>query len=409
MEKAGGLNHADDNSGPIAVTIEPVPDDQASQVIREEKDEKAYDDEDETEEDDDEDEIAPEKFDEVLEDVDPYSLRGIVGLQFLAKGARCIAARLQDGTVVKFPTLEHKNEHIIKERLMYKALGDHPHILKCFGFMRVGDRLGLHFEYCPENLAIWLPDKGWSPPDSEQRRKFARQAVEAVAHMQSKGIIHGDIARRNMLLDESLNLKLSDFEGTFADTPKIWGHAEDPDHRMPQKGYGLFNLMYPRTFKTDLFALASALFEILSGSHAYDGLTDDEIHKLYLQGQFQDASNLLYGPVLKKCWKQQYETADQALRDLYDLEAQDTVAARLKRRKAAGLESKEESMRRWRHTSMRRGFPPGIAEEVLRDYASGKFKMWSSYQRMDGDCNNILYKAVKADGTVEEGNYIVGN
>ncbi|OBT84775.1 hypothetical protein VE02_08109 [Pseudogymnoascus sp. 03VT05] len=69
----------------------------------------------------------------------------------------------------------------------------------------------------------------------QQRLTWCREAAEAVAHVHSKRVIHCDIQLTNLLLDENLRLKLSDFQGNYlSETGEIileGGSAELPSRR----------------------------------------------------------------------------------------------------------------------------------------------------------------------------------
>lgn len=47
------------------------------------------------------------------------------------------------------------------------------------------------------------------------RRKWAKQAAEALAFIHDKGVIHSDIHPNNLLLDEHLDIQLCDFAGSL--------------------------------------------------------------------------------------------------------------------------------------------------------------------------------------------------
>jgi serine/threonine protein kinase len=69
----------------------------------------------------------------------------------------------------------------------------------------------------------------------------------------------------------------------------------------------------------DIFALGSAFFEMATGSPPYENKSWREVHGLYKGSKFPDVSEIQHlGPVILKCWRQEYKTADEVV---YDLES----------------------------------------------------------------------------------------
>jgi serine/threonine protein kinase len=67
----------------------------------------------------------------------------------------------------------------------------------------------------------------------------------------------------------------------------------------------------------DLFALGSAIFEMVTGSPPYENKSWSEVQGLYKQSKFPDVSGIGHlGPIILKCWNQEYHTADAIVCDL---------------------------------------------------------------------------------------------
>jgi serine/threonine protein kinase len=129
-----------------------------------------------------------------------------------------------------------------------------------------------------------------SSPTTWQRLKWSQQAAEGTAYILTLGVLHCDINVNNLLLDKDLNVKLADFQGRYI----------SPDRITLLDGLSSENVKssIPRSDpnhadeKTDVFALGSAIYYIMTGHEPFpelDSLNDDheaEIVSLYRSGQF---------------------------------------------------------------------------------------------------------------------------
>jgi hypothetical protein len=69
--------------------------------------------------------------------------------------------------------------------------------------------------------------------------------------------------------------------------------------------------------KDDVFALGVVLYEIAIGTRIWDGKEDREVRISYEKGGFPDVSQLdtKLAMIIKKCWNDEYETADEIMVD----------------------------------------------------------------------------------------------
>ncbi|KAI9737338.1 MAG: hypothetical protein M1834_009492 [Cirrosporium novae-zelandiae] len=103
-------------------------------------------------------------------------------------------------------------------------------------------------------------------------RHWAHQMIESIAFIHSMGIRHSDLRLDQWLLDTDLNARLSDFNRTrFNGKPdlKLKGFPvlgiEKASHYLP-RGPEMDN-----TVESDLFALGSALYELVAGHETIRG------------------------------------------------------------------------------------------------------------------------------------------
>jgi len=67
----------------------------------------------------------------------------------------------------------------------------------------------------------------------------------------------------------------------------------------------------------DLFALAALSSRWSLGRHHNENKSRSEVHGLYKQSKFPDVSGIGHlGPIILKCWNQEYHTADAIVCDL---------------------------------------------------------------------------------------------
>ena len=124
----------------------------------------------------------------------------------------------------------------------------------------------------------------------------------------SKGIIHSDLAARQFLVDGSLHVRLSDFGFSSFGDGDVLGF-ENPSHHLPRDVDG--NM--PSTVRSDLFALGSTLFEIITGKPPYEGKSDEEITQLYSDGSFPNVKGILCEHIIMGCWQGSFMSAAEVL------------------------------------------------------------------------------------------------
>jgi hypothetical protein len=229
-------------------------------------------------------------------------------VQRLGGGSSCLVGLFKDGTVLKYPLVKGEEAHTLHvERTIFQDLGQHDRIIRYLG--NTSDGLRLELAACG-SISDFLSQK--HNPSLGIRLKWSRQAAEGVAFVHSRGVVHCDIHVNNLLLDENLDVKLSDFQGTYKD---LDGYAmESSRYFLPRPVTRQPNVT------TDLFALGTAIYRIMTGMDPLPNLTDEEVEERYSRREFPDVSSVMCGEVIENCWSQKYEDAGQLVRDLMDLE-----------------------------------------------------------------------------------------
>ena len=231
-------------------------------------------------------------------------------------GSSSFIGRIDDRIVLKYPRVPGEHwSRLEVEGAIYETLGPHPRIIACFGL----DERGLKLEYATMGtVREFLGRSGCVTP--KMRLKWCRQAGEALAHVHAKQVVHCDVSTRNFLLDKSLDVKLSDFQGlcTTSSGATMYGLAlENPKSFLPRPADRSDRI-------SDLFALGTAIYEIVTGHEPYPDLDElddeEEIEKRYEGGQFPDLDDVLGGQIIQRCWSLAYRNVDSCVEDLADLE-----------------------------------------------------------------------------------------
>jgi serine/threonine protein kinase len=191
----------------------------------------------------------------------------------------------------------------------YKILGAHDQIATCLYISPIADILVLPF-YKSGDLRQYAIDHG----TNSHLYQWARQMIEAVAFIHSKGVRHSDIKLSQWLLDKELNARLSDFNACgFDEQPaldldgiKALGY-EQPSHFMPR------DPARDNTVRSDLFALGSALYELERGRCPYTEVREDLITGYFATERFPSLVGLTMGSIIAASWKGEFLTATQML------------------------------------------------------------------------------------------------
>jgi serine/threonine protein kinase len=216
--------------------------------------------------------------------------------------------RVDGGRVRKVPAPDSNDlylaiKSIQREGEIYVYLGDHPRVIKC---LAKGD-LFVDLEYAPHgHIESYL--RSHHDTSNEYRIQLAREVIEAVVFIHSKGIIHSDLAARQFLLDSRLHVKISDFGFSSFSDGDVLGF-ENSSHHLPRN----LDSNMPSTVQSDLFALGSTLYEVMTGRRPYEGIPDDTTAKLYGKGTFPEVTGILCGDVITGCWQSRFKNTEEVL------------------------------------------------------------------------------------------------
>lgn len=218
--------------------------------------------------------------------------------------------------VIKVPRIDEDAEitkanakAMTVEANVYCILGSHPLIANCTYISPTRDMILLEF-YSNGNLKQHVAAHG-----PTQLRKWAKQMIEAMDFVHSKGIRHSDIRLEQWLLDSEMNARLSDFNSSGYDECVSLGLKrqralgnEAPSHFLPRDPSDDNSVL------SDLFALGSALYELEQGSSPHAGEDEERITERFALQQFPSVSNLTFGCIISGAWKGEFTSAAEILR-----------------------------------------------------------------------------------------------
>ncbi|XP_057540982.1 probable LRR receptor-like serine/threonine-protein kinase At1g53440 isoform X3 [Amaranthus tricolor] len=181
---------------------------------------------------------------------------------------------LHDGKVIAVKQLSSKskqgNHEFINEIGMISAV-QHPNLVKLYGCCTEGKELLLVYEYMENNSlarALFGKKDQILHLDWQTRKRICLGIARGLAYLHEESrlkIVHRDIKATNVLLDEDLNAKISDFGLAKLD--------EDENTHISTKIAGTIGYMAPEyamrgylTDKADVYSFGVVVLEIVSGT-----------------------------------------------------------------------------------------------------------------------------------------------
>ena len=135
--------------------------------------------------------------------------RGSIGAVYKAyqpSVGRKVAIKVIRPTMSNHPLFFHKFE--TEARVIARLA--HPHIVPLIDFWRDAEGAYLVLQYMPGGSLAEALDQGSIP--IETSRRIIRQVGLALDHAHSRGVAHGDVSTTNILLDDSGNAFVADFD-----------------------------------------------------------------------------------------------------------------------------------------------------------------------------------------------------
>ena len=143
-----------------------------------------------------------------------------------------------------------------------------------------------------------------------QRALWVSDVLEAVNVLHCREIYHPDIRPSNFVVDPDLRLCLINFTGASIDGK--------PPAFMERPGFFLGRDVEREGSNTasDLFAVGSTIYQIMTGMPPYGGRDDDEIDLTFAKGEHPLLEGITFKEVISCCWRTRYTWTRQAVVDV---------------------------------------------------------------------------------------------
>lgn len=116
--------------------------------------------------------------------------------------------------IVALKVIECKSDKIkeqVRREIKIQQSLDHPNVVKLYDYFYDESNYYLVLEYCSKGEIYTHFQQYKKKLNESEIRTFGKQALLALAHVHSRGIVHRDIKMGNLLLSENKELKLADF------------------------------------------------------------------------------------------------------------------------------------------------------------------------------------------------------
>merc|ERR1719471_2593260 len=186
-----------------------------------------------------------------------------------------------NGATVAMKRVNVENqENFIKECDLFFEVSTHPNICRYFGFSEINHIFYIVMEFFQNGSILHTMQKGHTF-SLDQKVNICRQMSAGILHLHRKGVIHGDIAARNVLIDvRQMRVAVTDFgfSRRVGDTSKSryistrWA-APELTHEF------IF------TLASDVYALGVTCMEVLQdGRNPFCGMTNTEVKRKVSSG-----------------------------------------------------------------------------------------------------------------------------
>jgi serine/threonine protein kinase len=205
-----------------------------------------------------------------------------LGIHILSK--KKVAIKCIDKAYIKEERAQRK---IVQEVKILRSV-NHPNIIKILEVFENKKFVFIVTEYaCRGDLLKYMRENGVFR--ESKAKPISAQILAGLEYCHSKRILHRDIKLDNILLDESMHVKMCDFGVSRFMTvgEYIKERCGTPAYIAPEvisgKGY--------KNFHADVWSLGVLMYALTTGTIPFKAKTIPELHKLILNDDFTFPSN----------------------------------------------------------------------------------------------------------------------
>ncbi|KAJ5139001.1 uncharacterized protein N7515_003849 [Penicillium bovifimosum] len=234
-------------------------------------------------------------------------------------------------TIRKIPLslgpIDDEAHPVLREAIIYRILEDHPRIARCISRGRMDL---VEAEHYPNGHLLEFSQR--YKASAELQSRWFQQIIEAVVAIHQYGVIHSDLVLRQFFVDDGLNLHLGDFTASQYPGHPALGY-EQATHCLPR------DTEEPNTMMSDIFALGSTLFELVTGKVPFAELypvepkeiaqshdpaivrarlqrkddADREVGRRFQKRVFPAVTQIYGGDIILACWRGKFSSAKEVL------------------------------------------------------------------------------------------------
>jgi len=210
----------------------------------------------------------------VGEKLDQYQLTEVIARSGMASIFKAIDTRSNQTVAIKVPYVQFESDVVFYSRFQREEeVGrrlDNRHIVKVLTPEKKS-RMYIAMEYV-DGISLRAIMRDFRPMPTDKALDHARQLCEALVYMHSEKVVHRDLKPENVLVTGDGTLKIMDFGIALDESARrlTWSGLSStigtPDYMAPEQVSGRRG-----DVRTDIYALGTILYEMLTGELPYAG------------------------------------------------------------------------------------------------------------------------------------------